>query len=306
MLRSRVGQHGVWFCALACVGASAALSCGGQAADDRPGTGSPSAPLPGTALPGSTPPGGSGPPVLTLPQQETCEDNPLLAGCPVSTAPVPSIALSPSAQPSQGSTRSSVSTVGAVENLLFDHCGACHGGLPSPERCGTCDGMYGVENLRMLIQTGEVVPCRWPESRLYKRVADGSMPPAGSSPALSPAELRQVGDVVNGLCAQLTEPSTENPDGPEIERWLAADCGSCHGAAADAGAAPAPNGIDGVGDLSELIQAGLIVPCDADGSELVRVLRDGSMPPPGASGSRPGRAQITELMTFIDRPCSRR
>jgi hypothetical protein len=61
-----------------------------------------------------------------------------------------------------------------------------------------------------------------------------------------------------------------------------------------------------VADLSELLAAGLIVPCDAEGSPLVAVLRDNSMPPPDASGPRPGPARITALMTFIDRPCARR
>jgi hypothetical protein len=174
------------------------------------------------------------------------------------------------------------------------------------ERCGTCDGLLNIENLQLMIQQGQVLPCHWQESTLYRRMTDGSMPPVGYGPGLSASEQRTLGDFVDGLCSDLAEPSPENADGPAIERWLADDCGSCHGAQQDAGAGPEPRGLDGTGDISELIAAGLIVPCDAEGSELVRVLRDDSMPPPGVSGPRPGRGELRQLARFIDRPCSRR
>ncbi|HEU4578628.1 MAG TPA: hypothetical protein VFS67_10255 [Polyangiaceae bacterium] len=133
----------------------------------------------------------------------------------------------------------------------------------------------------------------------------GTCPPVGYGPGLSAAEQRTLGDVVDGLCSDLAQPSPENGDGPAIERWLADDCGSCHGAQQDAGAAPEPRGLDGTGDIAELLAAGLIVPCDAEGSELVRVLRDNSMPPPGASAPRPTRAELRQLTRFIDRRCRR-
>jgi mono/diheme cytochrome c family protein len=192
--------------------------------------------------------------------------------------------------------------------LLFKNCGDCHGGEPSAQRCGACDGLYYVENPRRLVESSYIVPCRWQDSPLFQRIADGSMPP-GSSRQDTDATLEEmapVGDFVNGLCSELTDGGPGDTQRAHIERWLGADCGSCHSPAADAAVSSPPSALDGVGDIAELIAAGLIVPCDADGSELVRVLRDQSMPPPGSSGPQPGRAELTELIAFINRPCARR
>jgi mono/diheme cytochrome c family protein len=200
--------------------------------------------------------------------------------------------------------------VAQAEAVLLDSCGDCHGGEPSPLRCGTCDGMYYVENLRRLVESGNIVPCRWQDSLVYQRIADGSMPPPGSRQnnggTLEDEDVELVGEVVNGMCSNLTDGGPADTQRADIERWLGADCGSCHGLAAVLSGVSAPSALDGVGDIAELITAGLIVPCDADGSELVRVLRDESMPPPGSSGPRPGRAELTELIAFINRPCARR
>ena len=309
-------QRRVRSCVAACLVGGALTSCGGKAESGRAPGGSEGTPAESARVPRdregtpnrSEPSGGGVPPISGMAPEETCDENPLLAKCP---RPAPAATPAPPAvQPPPPSTQSASSLVAQAEAVLLDSCGDCHGGEPSPQRCGTCDGMYYVENLRRLVQSGNIVPCRWEASPLFQRIADGSMPPAGSRQnnggMLQDEDVELVGEVVNGLCSELTDGGPEDTQRANIERWLGTDCGSCHGPAGDATGGPAPSTLDGLGDIAELITGGWLVPCDADGSALVRVLRDDSMHPPGFSGPRPGRAELTELIAFIQRPCSRR
>jgi len=298
-------------CVVACLAGGALTSCGGRAESAGAPRGGDGIPSESARAPGNADgaPGSAGPrdPVLSgVPIEETCDENPLLAQCP-QPAPTPA---PPAVQPPPAPMQVATSSVARVQAVLSNSCGYCHGGYPSAERCGTCDGMYNVENVRRLIQSGHILPCHWEDSRLFQRIADGSMPPAGSPQnyvaTLEDEDVQLVGDFVNGMCSNLTEGGPADTQRANIERWLDTDCGSCHGLTAVLSGGFTPSAIDGVGDIAELISDGLIVPCDADGSALVRVLRDESMPPPGVSGSRPGRAEVTELIAFINRPCARR
>jgi hypothetical protein len=289
--------------------ACAAAGCGGKAVDAAPpgASGGAAAYGPGPIPAGTSalPPGANpDAPLRGIPPPETCDDNPLLAGCRISApAASPALAASPSAPPA---ANANVAAVVGVETVLGERCGSCHGGEPSVERCGTCDGLYYVENLRRLIQAGQVTPCSWQGSSLYQRIQDGSMPPPGSSATrLTSRELALVGNFVDGLCSALTDGGPEDAERAQIESWLGKDCGTCHGPAASPGAGSALSTLDGAGDVRELLEAGLIVPCDPEGSPLVQELRDTSMPPLGVSAHQPDRSMLRRLISFIARPCAR-
>jgi hypothetical protein len=280
------------------------VSCGGQAE---------SAPTPGGSFP--APNAARETPVSraqasTPPIAETCADNPLLNGCfdvpPPGLAPSaapPSVPeLPPSPAPSLDDP--SLAPVERVELVLSMRCGSCHG-QPNP-LCDGCDGLSYIDDIGRMINQGQIVPCNWKASNLSRRVAQGEMPPpaAGVTPPTA-TELDIVAGFVDGLCDNLTNGGAADTERMAIESWLSRDCGSCHSnAAADMGATAA--GLDSLDDIEQLLEAGLIVPCNAQSSVLLQRLLDDSMPPPGSSAPRPTSAEIRALRSFIQRPCSRR
>ncbi|MEO8177708.1 MAG: hypothetical protein ABI895_02640 [Deltaproteobacteria bacterium] len=168
---------------------------------------------------------------------------------------------------------------------------------------GVCDGLYDIGDMRKMIDTGNITPCRWTESKIYQRISRGEMPPRSTNLAApTREELAIVGSFVDGLCDDLSAGGlVVSRQAAAIESWLASDCGGCHASTpADAGAIP-PVPVDVPG----LLAAGLIIPCSRDGSPLVQRLRDDSMPPPGVS-PRPTARELGSLEAFIDQPCSRR
>jgi hypothetical protein len=292
-LRARFQQPlGAWlWLALA----ASAVSCGGQA--ESPSVPGSSVPGSGSVGPTAQPPGGARGGALALPE-DTCADNPLLAKC---QAPLPSSAPPmPVEPPALDLDDPSLSPVERAEAVLGARCGSCHG-TPNPVACGVCDGMYDIDDMAKMINTGKIIPCAWTDSLIYQRIARREMPPRNTNlPAPSRAELAVVGNFVDGLCDDL---SAGGPSGQAaLESWLASSCGSCHGnTLGDAGASeriPLVN-------VSDMLAQGVIVPCNPDGSLLVQRLRDDSMPPPGVN-PRPTAREIRELVAFIDRPCSRR
>jgi hypothetical protein len=86
------------------------------------------------------------------------------------------------------------------------------------------------------------------------------------------------------------------------ENVLTANCDLCHGPALSQAQAPA--GINFIGDINQLVVAGLIVPLSSATSRIVVVMRDGSMPPPGDAGPAPALAEgdINVVARFIDNP----
>ena len=53
-------------------------------------------------------------------------------------------------------------------------------------------------------------------------------------------------------------------------------------------------------DFAELIEIGKVVPGDAQGSRLLRRIRDNSMPPPSSQLAPLSEQQVAELEAFID------
>jgi mono/diheme cytochrome c family protein len=78
-----------------------------------------------------------------------------------------------------------------------------------------------------------------------------------------------------------------------------ANCGACHGPDAPVAGS---GGIRFIGDLDALVAAGLIVPLSSAASPIVRVMRDGSMPPPSAGRFPVTNADLQIVVEYIDNP----
>jgi hypothetical protein len=270
-----------------------AASCGGKAESPGVSFTTPAAGRPGQPAPGTSPNR------VPLPR-ETCDDNPLLAGCQ-QPAPVP--APIPAAEPvTPRLDLDGLAPVERAEAILDTRCGSCHGPA-DPLSCGVCDGLRDIGDLGKMIDSGQILPCNWRGSPIARRISRGDMPPASSNqPAPTRQEIALLTSFVNGLCDDLTAGGPVVSGQTALESWLASDCGSCHGnTPTDAGAGDRVPLLD----IRELVEQGLIVPCNPDGSLLVQRLRDNSMPPPGMT-PRPSARELEDLTTFIERPCSRR
>jgi hypothetical protein len=302
------------------------VSCGGKAESRLPE-------LPERGTRGTLPPNASsGRPVPALP--DSCDDNPFLNNCrppqdrgPRGESGIGGTTRPPSQPPSSGPPSGQPplppdsamplpipelsdpdsTPLERASAVLETRCGSCHVD-PDPNVCGTCDGMYAIGDLGLMIQIGKIEACRWTDSRIFRRVLDRSMPPDDSGlPAPSTEEFEIVGQFVNGICDSLTDGGPEDVERVAFENLLRQDCSSCHGpVVADAGVGAAPHFIDGVNDIAELINAELILPCDSAASPLVQRLRDASMPPSDSPGPRPTEPEIAAVEAFIDRPCAAR
>jgi mono/diheme cytochrome c family protein len=233
-------------------------------------------------------------------QRESCEDNPLLVQCLPAYNPVPAPSTSTEPAPAPlGLGDPSLAPIDQAEAILGARCGSCHGPANS---CGTCDGLRDIDDMGKMIDSGKILPCNWRGSPVAQRISRGEMPPRSSNqPPPTGQELAILANFVDGLCDSLTADGPVVSGQAALESWLANDCGSCHGKApADAGVAERVPLLD----VPELVELGVIVPCNPDGSLLVQRLRDGSMPPPDAP--KPTPREVRDLVAFIERPCSRR
>jgi len=84
-----------------------------------------------------------------------------------------------------------------------------------------------------------------------------------------------------------------------VENILMANCGPCHGPDAPA---LGSGGIQFIGDVDRLVEAGLIVPLSSATSRVVRVSVLGSMPPVSSGLPLLTEADIDTLVTYIDNP----
>jgi len=179
-------RHGAW-CAIA---VSAVLtSCGGRAADGL-----------GLEPNGS---GASNPvnePTVVGPVRETCEDNPLLAGCPSADEPTvfgpvretcednPLLAGCPSADTGGTSLPPPAAAEPVPANepqpitraqfVLLAYCGACHGAALTPAQAG--GGINYINDWERLIEAGLIDLCSPESSRIVEVMRTGEMPPPAS------------------------------------------------------------------------------------------------------------------------------
>lgn len=173
------------------------LSCGGRAADGPGLDGS----LPGVVAPGDDDPGDDG---IVRPMRETCEDNPLLAGCPYSNGGSSSGGPLPPPPPDSPPNYEEYEdeeefVIAAAENVLASYCGACHGSALTEAQASAA--INYVDDWDELVEEGLVQRC-WPErSRVIEVMRSGRMPPAESGLAVVPeAEINFVANAIEVDC----------------------------------------------------------------------------------------------------------
>jgi len=123
---------------------------------------------------------------------ETCEDNPLLAGCTPQSAPGGGAArpVTPPARPEAELAKA------AAENVLAANCGQCHGPALSSQDAKA--GMNYINDIDQLVSTGKIVPLDSAGSRIIQRMVRGEMPPVASGlPAVTEADINTVAQYID-------------------------------------------------------------------------------------------------------------
>jgi hypothetical protein len=202
------------------IGVCAALSaCGGRAADGLLPDGSGPAITNGS---GPTPPDRRNPtsdddaptvdnPVrdpqrVFEPRRETCEDNPLLAGCalpvdicrdsPQNASCPPEPEPEPEPEPPVDQL---LGEVAAAQNVLVSHCGGCHGPALTPNQASA--SFNYVDDWDRLIDVGMIERCSPERSPIIERMRTGDMPPVNSGlPPVPEADINVVEVAINLDC----------------------------------------------------------------------------------------------------------
>lgn len=145
----------------------------------------------GDAVPEPSPPG-----IV----RETCDDNPLLAGCtPPRPAPAPSQnganppRTAADAEPSSSEIELARA---AAENVLRANCGQCHGPALTPVAARA--GMNYIDDIDALVDNGKLIPLDSERSAVVRRMREGSMPPPGTfGPRPSEREIDAVAQFID-------------------------------------------------------------------------------------------------------------
>jgi mono/diheme cytochrome c family protein len=135
----------------------------------------------------------------------------------------------------------------------------------------------------------------------------GMTPRTDTSPASTDSTPQRPSSAPSLAPAQMPPPATAAPaliperDGSQIapKNVLMANCGACHGPDAPPAAS---GGIRFINDFTRLVATGLVVPLSSASSPLIRVMRDGTMPPPGAGYPAVQKADIEIVAQYIDNP----
>jgi len=158
-----------------------ALACGSDDKNNNdPGT-------TGGAVTGTTP-------VIDVqPKAETCDDNPLLAGC---TPQTPAVTTPRTAAPSKNDTGEAGLAKAAAENVLAANCGQCHGNSLTPQSAQA--GMNYINDIDKLVETGKIIPLNSAGSRVIQRMVRREMPPVSSGlPAVTDADITTVSQYID-------------------------------------------------------------------------------------------------------------
>jgi mono/diheme cytochrome c family protein len=118
------------------------------------------------------------------PPRETCEDNPLLAGCDLPDQDINGDPIAPPEQPASDpgdnqdpDNEPSAEDLAraAAENVLASNCGQCHGPALTPQQASA--GMNYINDIQKLADEGKIIPLNSAGSRVIERMREGSMPP---------------------------------------------------------------------------------------------------------------------------------
>jgi len=133
-------------------------------------------------------------PVDVAPKPETCDDNPLLAGCGAQTPPATVTPARPST-PGVGNSEAELAKA-AAENILAANCGQCHGTNLTEQSAQA--GMNYINDIDKLVETGKIVPLNSAGSRVVQRMVRREMPPVSSGlPAVTDADINTVSQYID-------------------------------------------------------------------------------------------------------------
>ena len=133
-------------------------------------------------------------PVDVAPPPETCDDNPLLAGCnaPAQTNNTP---VTQRPTPGGGGDEAALAKA-AAENVLAANCGQCHGTALTEQSAQA--GMNYINDIDKLVETGKIIPLNSAGSRVVQRMVRREMPPVSSGlPAVTDADINTVSQYID-------------------------------------------------------------------------------------------------------------
>jgi len=133
---------------------------------------------------------------VSPPQQETCADNPLLAGCAAPTGSGVAGAVKTPAAPSASTSDPAALAKAAAENVLAANCGQCHGPALTAQQAQA--GMNYINDIDKLVETGKIVPLDSAGSRVVQRMVRGEMPPVSAGlPPVTEADIQTVAQYID-------------------------------------------------------------------------------------------------------------
>jgi hypothetical protein len=223
-----------------------------------------------------------------------CRDDGMVIAEEIPPDPTPSNAMAQ--EPTLTAAQQTELEKVAVQSLLQDSCGGCHGQSATrpPHSFGGTPPRYGsdpitdIRDFDELVASGLITPGLPEESPLLLLVAGGLMPPTSSGvPPVSGENLRRLEKFIVRL-----DPPTQD----EFVRILDRNCSSCHNS--DGGRAVVA--INDILDVGVLVAAGLIVPGDRDQSQLYTQVLDGDMPPRSSDVPQVSNYDLARLGGYID------
>jgi serine/threonine-protein kinase len=158
-----------------------ALACGSDDSNNTDNKG-PEVSVPTTPVTDIAPP---------RPEEESCDQNPLLAKCapPVAVNPTPGGNNAPLSD-------EAALAKAAAENVLASNCGQCHGGQLTPQTAQA--GMNYINDIDQLVSTGKIIPLNSAGSRIVQRMVNGQMPPITSGlPQVTEADITTVSQYID-------------------------------------------------------------------------------------------------------------
>ena len=162
-----------------------ALACGSDDSNNDPGSKTDGVTLPPPAVTDVAP----------RPEEESCDQNPLLAKC-VAANPGPSTGPATGPDPNDDLSDEAKLAKAAAENVLASNCGQCHGPALTPQQAQA--GMNYIDDIDELVSTGKIVPLNSAGSRIVQRMVRGEMPPVSSGlPQVTEADINTVSQYID-------------------------------------------------------------------------------------------------------------